>query len=216
MRSLEWSVAEYGTNGLNMVPIMPAGSKNLWGAPYVQFEISTKDYSDIYFTAYMAGSKKCPASWKMQYSLDGETFTDIENAVATIESSKRKLMTPYLHNVALPSAINNQEKVILRLVPVSNTTVNGGTTEDDPTGGELALNNILISGTKSSTPLLGDVDKDGLVTVMDATCTQRFLVHKYTIDETDTWRADVDKNGDITIMDATLIQRLIASIIEEF
>ncbi len=216
MRALEWSVAEYGTNGLNMVPIMPAGSKNLWGTPYVQFEISTKGYSDIHFTAYMAGSKKCPASWKMQYSLDGETFTDIENVVATIESSKRKLMTPYLDNVALPSAIDNQDKVILRLVPVSNTTVNGGTTEDDPTGGELALNNILISGEKSNAPLLGDVDKDGAVTVLDATLVQRISAQLNTIEPEDIEIADVDSDKAVTVIDATFIQRFVAGLIDKF
>ncbi|MBR2715171.1 MAG: CotH kinase family protein [Ruminococcus sp.] len=216
MRALEWSVAEYGTNGLNMVPIMPAGSKNLWGTPYVQFEISTKDYTDIHFTAYMAGSKKCPASWKMQYSLDGETFIDIDGAVATIESSKRKLMTPYLNNVALPSAIDNKDNVIIRMVPVSDTTVNGGTTADDPTGGELALNNILISGTKKSSPLLGDVDKDGLVTIIDATCVQRISAQLDDIAEEDIFIADVDKDGLVTVIDATFIQRFVAELIEEF
>ncbi len=216
MRALEWSAAEYGTNGLNMVPIMPAGSKNLWGTPYVQFEISTKEYTDIHFTAYMAGSKKCPASWKMQYSLDGETFVDIENAVATIESSKRKMMTPYLENVALPSEIDNQDKVILRLVPVSNTTVNGGTTADDPTGGELAINNILISGTKQELPLLGDVDGDGKVTILDATTIQLYIAKKITIEEDKLALAEVDFDNKLTVMDATTIQFFVAGLIDKF
>ena len=217
MRSLEWSVAEYGTNGLNMVPIMPAGSKNLWGTPYVQFEISTKNYEDIHFTAYMAGSKKCPASWKMQYSLDGETFTDIDGAVATIELAKRKMMTAYLDDVALPQAIDDKENVIIRLVPVSNKTVNGGTTEDDPTGGELALNNILISGTKKSAQqLLGDINKDGVVSILDATFIQRALVQKEHIDDVDIWIADVNKSSEVTIIDATIIQMFVAKKIDGF
>lgn len=216
MRSLEWSIAEYGTNGVNMVPLMAAGTKNLWGTPYVQFEISTKDYTDIHFTAYMAGSKKCPKSWKLQYSLDGETFVDIENAVATIELENRKMMTPYLNNVALPSAVENKDSVILRLSPVSNTTVNGGTTADDPTGGELAINNILISGEKQVSAILGDVDKDGSVTVMDATLIQRALIQQYDISEEDKWRADVDRDEEITVVDATIIQRFVADIIDKF
>jgi len=216
MRSLEWSVAEYGTNGLNMVPIMAAGSKNLWGTPYVQFEISTKGYSDIKFTAYMAGSKKCPASWKMQYSLDGTTFTDIENAVATITMANRKLMTPYLENTALPETINDKDNVIIRLVPVSSTTVSGGITEDDPTGGELALNNILISGTKTSTEKIkGDADLDGKVTVMDATAIQRHLAEIEHLSEEGLELADVVKDTGLTILDATQIQRFLAEIIDE-
>ena len=217
MRALEWSVAEYGTNGLNMVPIMPAGKNNLWGTPYVQFEISTKDYTDISFTAYMAGSKKCPASWKLSYSTDGKTFTDIENAVATITMANRKVMVPYLENIKLPEAINNLDSVILRLSPVSDATVNGGTTADDPTGGELAINNILISGTKQSQGLLiGDVDNDGSVTIMDATDIQLYLAKTITLSDEAIKRADADGNLDISIMDATRIQLFLAQIIDKF
>ncbi len=215
MRALEWSVAEYGTNGVNMVPIMPAGKNNLWGTPYVQFEISTKKYSDITFSAYMAGSKKCPASWKVQYSLDGEAFVDVDNAVATIEMSKRKLMTQYLCDVALPSEINNKELVIIRLVPVSNATVSGSTTDVDPTGGELAINNILISGSKTETPLMGDCDLDGSITVMDATAIQLHLASIVDLGADVINIADVDNDNNITIMDATKIQLFIAQLIDK-
>ena len=217
MRSLEWSVAEYGTNGVNMVPIMPAGKNNLWGTPYVQFEISTKGYEDISFTAYMAGSKKCPASWKLQYSFDGETFTDIENSTVTIEMSKRKLMTPYLSDFALPSEINNKDSVIIRMVPVSNKTVSGGTTDDDPTGGELAINNILIAGKKTDVEYqLGDCDLDTKVTIMDATLTQRAVAKEITLSDISFTLADVDCDKKLTVMDATEIQRFVAKVIDKF
>ena len=216
-RSLEWSIAEYGTNGVNIVPIMPAGKNNLWGTPYVQFEISTKGYENIEFTAYMAGSKKCPASWKMQYSFDGETFTDMENVSATIEMSKRKLMTPYFENTALTSEIDDKETVILRLVPVSNVTVSGSTTDVDPTGGELALNNILISGTKKEvTYKLGDTNLDGEISVMDATVIQQAVALIITMNDQQKTNADVDHNNAVNVVDATVIQRFIAKIIEEF
>lgn len=217
MRALEWSAVEYGTNGLNMVPIMPAGKNNLWGTPYVQFEVSTKDYTDITFTAYMAGSKKCPASWKLSYSTDGKTFTDIENAVATITMANRKLMVPYLENFKLPSEVNNLDSVILRLSPVSDATVSGGTTADDPTGGELAINNILISGTKKPQGLLmGDVDLDGEITIMDATAVQLHLAQLQMLSEESLKLADVDGSSDITIMDTTTIQLFLAQIIDKF
>ncbi len=215
MRSLEWSAAEYGTNGINMVPIMPAGKNNLWGTPYVQFEISTKGYEDITFSAYMAGSKKCPASWKVQYSVDGETFTDVENAVATIEMSKRKLMTQYLNGVVLPQQVNNKESVIIRLVPVSNTTVSGGTTDDDKTGGELAINNILISGSKTKAPLMGDCDLDGSVTVLDATIIQHHLASITNLSDEGMAVADVDYDNFVTIVDATKIQMFVAQLIDK-
>lgn len=216
MRDFEWSVAEYGTNGVNMVPIMPAGKNNLWGTPYVQFEISTKGYENIEFSAYMAGSKKCPGQWKLQYSIDGTNFVDVENGVATIDKAKRKLMTPYLQGVKLPAAVNNQDNVIIRLVPVSDVTVNGGLITDDPTGGELAINNILISGTKGEFGILGDVDNDGFVSVMDATAIQRNIAQLIELDTAAKNRADVNKDGVIDVMDATDIQRFVAKIIEKF
>ncbi len=218
MRSLEWSVAEYGTNGVNMVPIMAAGSKNLWCEhPYIQFEISTKDYTDIHFTAYMAGSKKCPASWQVQYSTDGTTFTNVEGAVATITMDKRKLMTAYLNDVALPSAIDNLDSVIIRLTPTSNVTVSSSTTDVDPSGGELAINNILISGTKSQTPVeykKGDVDLDDEVTVLDATAIQKHCANLLTLSEQSMKNGDVTDDETLDVLDATTIQKFLAEIID--
>ncbi len=219
MRSLEWSAIEYGTNGINMVPLMAAGSKNLWCEnPYVQFEISTKNYEDIHFTIYMAGSKKCPATWKVQYSVDGENFTDVEGAVATIDSSKRKLMTAYLDNIALPSAIDNKDYVIIRLTPTSTVTVSGSTTDVDPSGGELALNNILISGTKIQSPvenLIGDVDLDGDVTVLDATTIQKHCAQILTLSGKGKDNADVTGDSLVNVLDATTIQKFLAGLIEK-
>jgi hypothetical protein len=165
----------------------------------------------------MAGSKKCPASWKLSYSTDGKTFTDIENAVATITMANRKLMVPYLENFKLPSAVNNLDSVILRLSPVSDATVSGGTTADDPTGGELAINNILISGTKKPQGLLmGDVDLDGEITIMDATAVQLHLAQLQMLSEESLKLADVDGSSDITIIDTTTIQLFLAQIIDKF
>lgn len=217
MRRFKWSAVEYGTNGVNIVPIMNANDSNLWGTPYVQFEISTKGYEDISFTAYMAGSKKCPGSWKLQYSLDGETFTDIENSTVTIEMSKRKLMTPYLSDFALPGAINDKDSVIIRLVPVSNVTVSGSTTDVDPAGGEFAINNILISGKKADAEyMLGDVDCDSKVTVMDATKVQRAVAKSIVLSDLEYTLANVDKDDKLSVLDATQIQRFVAKIIDKF
>ncbi len=215
MRALEWSAAEYGTNGVNMVPIMPAGSKNLWGTPYVQLQLSTENYSDIKLTMYLAGSKKCPASWQLQYSLDGTDFTDIDGAVATITMDNRKLMTAYFDNISLPSAIDNQANVYIRMVPVSDTTVNGGTTADDPSGGELAINNILVSGTKATTGVRGDVDLSGDVSIIDATYIQRHLAKLTTLSDVSLALADVDGNEGVSIIDATTIQRFLARLTDE-
>ncbi len=215
-RSLEWSIAEYGTNEVNIVPIMPAGKNNLWGTPYVQFEISTLGYTDITFTAYMAGSKKCPGTWKMQYSFDGETFTDMDGVSATIEMNKRKLMTPYFENTALSSAIDNKESVIIRLVPTSNVTVSGSTTDVDPTGGELAINNIVFSGTKKEVEYKkGDTSLDGEVSIMDATYIQLHVAKVSELVGKAFELGDINGDNELAIIDATLIQRFLAKLIDE-
>ncbi len=57
--------------------------------------------------------------------------------------------------------------------------------------------------------LMGDVDVDGVVAVIDATLIQRYLA-QYSADELDLISADVDTDSDVTVMDATYIQRYLA------
>ena len=69
-------------------------------------------------------------------------------------------------------------------------------------------------GEKPETPeeyLLGDVDSDGEVTIIDATFIQRKLasLHVESYNET---AADTDGDGEITILDATFIQRWLANL----
>lgn len=60
--------------------------------------------------------------------------------------------------------------------------------------------------------LMGDADMDSFVTIMDATCIQRYLAQAMTEDEFDALASDVDGNAGIAIMDVTCIQRYLAQI----
>lgn len=62
------------------------------------------------------------------------------------------------------------------------------------------------------TPLLGDVDGDGEVSVIDATYIQRSLAGITIPFEIDKAIGDVDGDGDVTITDATYIQRFLANL----
>ena len=210
LRALEWSAPEYGPDGTSMTPIMAAGKNNLWGTPYIRLAVSTKGYQDIKLTMYVAGSNKAPATWKLQYSTDGTTFTDTGDQL-TITTVSRKLLTAYINGKSLPAAAADQENLILRLVPVSMDTVSGGNTADKPSGGEIALNYIVVEGTKASTGerLYGDADMDGKITILDATRIQRYLADFVTDDDIDSEAADISGNG-IDILDATYIQRYLA------
>lgn len=214
-RALEWSAAEYGENE-EIVPIVSAGNKNPWGEnPYVEVTLSTKGFSDIAISLTSAGSKKCPASWQLAYSLDGESFTDIEGASYTIALADRKTPIAYFDNLALPEEVADSDTVTLRLYAVSDATVNGGTTADDPTGGELVINNIIITGNAiKAEGLMGDCDLDGIVTIKDATLIQKHLALLDTIGEEGLPLADANRDTQITISDATQIQKFIANLIE--
>ena len=206
LRSLEWSAAEYGPDGTSLTPIMAAGKNNLWGTPYIQLTVPTKGYSDIKLTMYVAGSNKAPATWKLRYSTDGTTFTDTGDTF-TVTTLSRKLLTAYFDRKALPDEAANADMLTLRLEPVSMTTVSGGDTADKPSGGEIALNYIVVEGTRSGVRLRGDADMDGEVTVLDATRVQRVLAELETAIDLDA--ADITGDG-LDILDATRIQRFVA------
>ena len=53
---------------------------------------------------------------------------------------------------------------------------------------------------------LGDVNKDGVITVADVTLLQKSLVELATLDESERQLADFNQDGEISIADATLIQ----------
>ena len=217
-RALEWSAAEYGPSGKSMTPLMAAGSKNQWGAPYIQLEVNTEGQSDLALTLYLAGSKKAPASWKLQLSADGESFTDADGAVLTITADQRKELTAYFNRLALPSSAEGLSTLYLRLVPVSMDTVEGGNTADKPSGGEIALNYIAVYGLPADVgaDILGDVNLNGAVDILDATMIQRHLAALDTLSERQQKVADTNHSGEVDILDATMIQRYLAALITEF
>lgn len=61
--------------------------------------------------------------------------------------------------------------------------------------------------------MLGDVDGNGDVSIMDATHIQRHLAQIALISDSKLLCADTDKNEYISVMDATMIQRVVAQII---
>ncbi len=65
-------------------------------------------------------------------------------------------------------------------------------------------------------PVLGDVNGDGEISVLDATIIQRAVAKLVTLTEAEAACADVDGDGEIAVIDATIIQRFVAKLITEF
>lgn len=82
-----------------------------------------------------------------------------------------------------------------------------------------AVNNgidfVLIDQIPVETYILGDVNNDGDVSVMDASFIQLVLVSLKECDEKGVVRGDVDLDGELTVLDAYLIQRFLASYSDE-
>ena len=86
-------------------------------------------------------------------------------------------------------------------------TANGAAVEE--ASGRMSLA-VSLSTQAVPPAILGDVDGDGEVTIVDATCIQRLLAGR---EEPESFRkaaADTDGDGDISIIDATWIQRWLA------
>ncbi len=64
--------------------------------------------------------------------------------------------------------------------------------------------------------MLGDVDDDGIVTVLDATLIQKHLAELIVLSQNQQTVADYDQDGTITILDATKIQIMLAGMSSEF
>lgn len=76
--------------------------------------------------------------------------------------------------------------------------------------------NITFNFEPNKETLLGDVNGDGEITVVDATILQKYIVGQTTLDDETLNVADVNKDGAVTVVDATLIQKFVVKVITEF
>lgn len=76
--------------------------------------------------------------------------------------------------------------------------------------------NVTFNFEPNKETLLGDVNGDGEITVVDATILQKYIVGQTTLDDETLNVADVNKDGAVTVVDATLIQKFVVKMITEF
>lgn len=111
-----------------------ASNRRYWVASF-----STAGYSNIQMKSQMAGSYQHYLTQKMQYSLDGTTFTDL----ATIDLSTSVWGDL---NATLPVECDGKEKVYIRWIADTNSTLVGDASGNDGT----ALTNIFVFADKSA------------------------------------------------------------------
>lgn len=76
--------------------------------------------------------------------------------------------------------------------------------------------NVTFNFEPNKETLLGDVNGDGEITIVDATILQKYIVGQTTLDDETLNVADVNKDGAVTVLDATLIQKFVVKGITEF
>lgn len=167
LRKMEWSseskaVAKvYNMGGtMEASPVMAAGSKdvsNKWTKgtkPYFEIRLSTKGYSAIYFSAYVAASKKGPRDYALTYAVgDSNSFQALSGSATKLSLTDNKKFARI--SGTLPSAADNQSLVKIRIEVTSMQIVS---TKDasaylymNPSSGEAAINHVMITGSKVST-----------------------------------------------------------------
>lgn len=140
-----------GTAASDQAPVMGTSKTDglAWGEyPYFEASTSTIGYEAIKFSAKLGGTKKAPKNWKLQYSLDGASYTDVVGATYSIVNNKT--MELAFDNVALPSECDNQKTLYIRMVVTDDLAINGVNTIVNQTSGDAAINNISITGASLS------------------------------------------------------------------
>lgn len=130
--------------------------KNLatgWGADgYWMIEFSSEGMSGIALSANMYSTGKAPRDFELYYSLDGVSFTRIDNSKIMLTKEPKKAYDGF----RLPDEVCGHVKVYLKIGVCSSTAVNGG----DITGikdGSTYINNIILSCENGA----GETDEPG-------------------------------------------------------
>lgn len=132
-------IIRWDTDPLRLAPrIQGKNSVNGWKqGGYWQIRFSSADMEKVILYADMFSSGNGPASFKLQYSLNGTDFNDIAGSVVNMEQTVR---TSY-NGLVLPSVMAGKDTVYLRFVINS----------------PYSLNDSLITGVKMGSTYLNNI-----------------------------------------------------------
>ena len=125
-------------------------SSNYWASgDYYQFKTSSYGYQNITIDFDQTGSNTGPRDFKIQYSTDGSTFTDLSGgsyqltADSWSSSGDPKTASSRTFDLSSVTALNNQANIYIRLTVSSSTAIDGGSIATTGTG---RVDNVTIKG----------------------------------------------------------------------
>lgn len=131
---------------------------------YVAFQLSTKGYENLSIATVLGGNARVPLAYKLMYSLDNETWTDVEGAITTA-AAVNKLESAVKSTVAVPAAAADQETVYFRIAQTAAAAPNDKGSGTD--AGNLYIFSIALTGTaKSATPDPEPGELDGKTVIL--------------------------------------------------
>ena len=150
-----------------------------------------------------------------------DVLTDAEKAYADalLAAEKAEYAAYQMEQIAAAEALLNEDSdstdqilVALTQVLIAATPYDDAKSLDENKAAVDAIMDQLRELLKKDRPILGDVDGDGEVNIIDATLIQRYLADIPLDFELDKKVADIDGDGEVSIIDATLIQRWLADL----
>ncbi len=132
----------YATSGASSMCASVTGWNNASNnnPKYWTVNFTTLNYNNIkLWSKQCGGGNRAPKNFKVQYSLNGTSWTDI-----TTVTCARDWTTGVLSEVSLPNACSNQNTVYLRWVVTSTTQISGGQTVNGTTASY--IDDIVVKG----------------------------------------------------------------------
>ncbi|MCX6197339.1 MAG: YDG domain-containing protein [Flavobacteriia bacterium] len=129
-------------------------SSNNWATgDYWQFKLNASNYHDLSIAFDQTGSGTGPSTFKVQYSTNGTSYTDLSGGTYTLDAtgwSTSNYRSAAVRSFDLSSitTLNNKSEVFVRLVNV-NTTSNGSGTV--ATSGTSRIDNFVLTGIACNT-----------------------------------------------------------------
>ena len=124
-------------------------SSNGWDVgDYYQFTTSTTGYEDVVFSFDANGSGTGPRDFKVAYSTNGTTFTDVgtysipSGITWSAGAADATGTTSFSFDLSAVAALENASTIYLRVVDDSTTSINGSTVAS---GGTSRIDNVVIS-----------------------------------------------------------------------